>query len=125
MPTIPPPLTVLLIDDERNIRDIRCLVFELEGMVAISAADGNEGMSKAIVHSPDLIITDFMMPGIDGLEVCWRVRADERLQNVLLLWSAVRGIDAGGLADVVVEKLVQVDVLLRHVYALVRNTDRE
>jgi CheY-like chemotaxis protein len=65
-------------------------------MVAISAADGNEGMSKAIVHSPDLIITDFMMPGIDGLEVCWRVRADERLQNVrLLLWSAVRGIDAG------------------------------
>jgi DNA-binding response OmpR family regulator len=94
-------------------------------MVAISAADGNEGMSKAIVHSPDLIITDFMMPGIDGLEVCWRVRVDERLQNVLLLWSAVRGIDAGGLADVVVKKLVQVDVLLRHVYALVRNTDRE
>jgi CheY-like chemotaxis protein len=67
-----------------------------------------------------------MMPGIDGLEVCRRVRADERLQNVrLLLWSAVRGIDAKGLADVVVEKPVQVDVLLRHVYALVRHTDRE
>ena len=44
MPTIPRPLTVLLSDDERNTRDIWCPVFELEGMVAISAADGNESM---------------------------------------------------------------------------------
>jgi CheY-like chemotaxis protein len=70
------PPTVLRIDDERNTRDIWCLVFALEAMVAITAADGKEGLSKAIAHPLDLITTDFVMPRIDGLEVCGRGCAD-------------------------------------------------
>ena len=126
MSTITRPPIVLLIDDEDDTRSVWCMVLELEGMTAISAANGEEGLSKAILHRPDLIITDFMMPGIDGLEVCRRVRADERLGDVrLILWSAAGGIDAKGLADLVVEKPVQIEVLLRHVQCLVRGADRE
>lgn len=119
MSTITRPPTVLLIDDEDDTRSIWGMVLELAGMNVVCAGTGEEGISTAITHRPDLIITDFMMPGIDGIEVCRRVRADERLRDVrLILWSAARGIDAKGLADLVVEKPVQIDLLLHHVRRL-------
>ncbi|MFM0523219.1 response regulator [Caballeronia jiangsuensis] len=121
MSTIKRPPFVLLIDDEHDTRSVWCMVLELEGITAMSAANGEDGLAKAITRIPDLIITDFMMPGIDGLEVCRRVRADERLHDVpLILWSAARGIEARGIADLVVEKPVQIETMLLHVHSLVR-----
>lgn len=68
MSTITRPPTVLLIDDEDDTRSIWGMVLELAGMNVVCAGTGEEGISAAITHRPDLIITDFMMPGLTALK---------------------------------------------------------
>ncbi|MDR5763204.1 response regulator [Caballeronia sp. LZ035] len=115
------PPTILLVDDERDTRAVWSMVLELEGMTVFAAEDGEDGFAQALAHMPDLIITDFMMPRLDGLEFCRRVRLDGRLgQTRLILWSAARQIDTHGMADLVVEKPVHIDSFLAHVQRLLR-----
>ncbi|SAK84322.1 two component transcriptional regulator [Caballeronia temeraria] len=107
---------VLLIDDDFDTRQVWSMVFELEGLTAITATDGEEGLNKAQALRPDIVICDFMMPGMNGLEVCRRLRADGRFEGVaLILWSAARGIDPDNLADLLVEKPAKPEVVLAHV----------
>jgi CheY-like chemotaxis protein len=115
------PITVLLIDDEPDICAVWSMVLEMEGMTAVTASSGAEGLSKASAHRPDVIICDFMMPAMNGLEVCRAIRSDEHLRYVsLVLWSAARGINADGIADLVVEKPVQIDTFIGNIRSVLR-----
>ncbi|MDR5765891.1 MULTISPECIES: response regulator transcription factor [unclassified Caballeronia] len=110
---------VLLIDDEPDIRNVWAMMLEMEGLTASTAANGREGLEKAHELRPDVVICDFMMPGLNGLEVCRQLREDEALKNIaVILWSAVRGIDADGSADLVVEKPVHIEAFLEDIKSL-------
>lgn len=116
---IPRPHTVLLIDDEPDICHIWSMLLEMEGLATIAASNGADGLTKANTHRPDLIITDFMMPMMDGLAVCRAIRRSEHFKGIgIILWSAARNIDAGDLADLVVEKPVELDAFLAHIRRL-------
>ena len=68
--------TILVVDDEPGIIDIVATNLSAEGFEVISAADGEAGLVLAGSDSPDLIVLDIMMPGIDGWEVLRRLEAD-------------------------------------------------
>ena len=76
---------VLVIDDDEKIRSTvrRGLVYE--GYRVVEASTGEEGLEKAREHLPDLVILDIMLPGMDGLEVCRRLRAGGGEVAVLML----------------------------------------
>jgi CheY-like chemotaxis protein len=69
---------VLVIDDDPATRLLYAINLELEGLRVIEASDGRSGLDRAREERPDLILTDVMMPGIDGFELAEALRADSR-----------------------------------------------
>jgi DNA-binding response OmpR family regulator len=122
--------TILIIDDERDLVEmVRYNLAEKEGYDVISAGDGQTGLEIAQRHKVDLIVLDLMMPGMDGLEVCRRVRLDFPDLPVLMLTARtdevdfVVGLDAG--ADDYVGKPFRLAELLARVRALLRRLTPE
>jgi DNA-binding response OmpR family regulator len=66
---------VLVIDDEESIRKLISFILKKEGMVVFEAADGNQGLTIAAEHRPDLIITDLLMPEKEGIETIREIRS--------------------------------------------------
>jgi CheY-like chemotaxis protein len=109
-------LTVLIIDDEPDICTVWSMLLEMEGMHVVTASNGAEGLAKASSQSPSVVLCDFMMPGMNGLEVCRAMRLDDALRDVpFILWSAARGIRNDAEADLVVEKPVHIESLLAQI----------
>ncbi len=85
---------VLVVDDERNIRNILDFSLEAEGFYVVSAADGEEAYALALSEQPDLIILDVMMPKGDGFETCQRLKQDQRTAAIpVVLLTAKTGRD--------------------------------
>jgi two-component system, OmpR family, alkaline phosphatase synthesis response regulator PhoP len=84
---------ILIIDDEEDIRDVAQISLEeTAGWTAASARSGAEGIETAAAEFPDAILLDVMMPGMDGLEVLERLKADGRTAGipVILLTAKVQ-----------------------------------
>jgi two-component system response regulator MprA len=119
---------ILVVDDERAVRESLRRALELEGYEIELATDGREALSVlADDHpQPDAVILDVLMPGVDGLEVCRRLRAAGNRVPVLMLTARdevenrVAGLDAG--ADDYVPKPFALEELLARVRALLRRT---
>ena len=66
--------TILIVDDEPSIRDLLRYNLEKEGYQIIEASDGISGVNVALEQKPDLMLLDIMLPKLDGLSVCKRVK---------------------------------------------------
>ncbi|HZR41550.1 MAG TPA: response regulator transcription factor [Ktedonobacteraceae bacterium] len=80
-----PQLKVLVVDDEDHIIELIQLGLRYEGFQVESASDGEQAINLAQRTNPDLIILDVMMPGIDGLEVCRRLRSNPTTSDIPIL----------------------------------------
>src|SRR6202171_3408323 len=80
--------TVLVIDDDENLRDTIGLMLEKEGFRALEAADGKTGLDQALTIRPNLILVDLRMPGMSGVEVCKQLRA-AGVKTPLMVLSAI------------------------------------
>jgi two-component system response regulator MprA len=116
---------ILVIDDERAVRESLRRALELEGYEIELASDGEEALARLGLEPPlDAAILDVLMPGIDGLEVCRRLRANGNRVPVLMLTaraevdSRVAGLDAG--ADDYLPKPFALAELLARLRALLR-----
>ena len=94
------PARVLVIDDEPHIVDFITLGLERAGYEVRGAFDGHEGLAMAVSWRPDVVVLDVMLPGLDGLQVCRRVRARSDVPVLLLtargeVDDRVRGLDYG------------------------------
>lgn len=87
---------VLVVDDEAHIQHVVSLKLRHDGMDVITASDGDEALALAVDHRPDLIVTDFQMPGLTGLELSIAIRKHEELCGVPVLMLTARGF---GLTD--------------------------
>lgn len=76
--------TILVIEDEQNINDILTFKLNSEGYNTLSALDGVTGLEMALSQNPDLILLDVMLPGIDGYEVCRKVREHSNVPIIML-----------------------------------------
>ena len=95
---------VLVIDDEAPIRLLCRVNLEAEGMQVIEAADGPAGLDQAREHTPDVVLLDVMMPGLDGWRVAEHLLEDERTNEIPIIFltaraefrDRARGLDIGG-----------------------------
>lgn len=82
-------MTVLVIDDDPVILELLRVNFEIEGFSVICAADGEEGLRRAQVDRPDVVISDIMMPRRDGLQLLTDLKGDPQTQGLpVILLSA-------------------------------------
>lgn len=116
---------ILVIEDEEKIRQFLQRGLSLEGYRIDTAADGQTGLDLARENLPDLVLLDLMLPGMDGLEVCRRIRAVSDVPVLMLtaketVEDRVTGLDAG--ADDYLVKPFAFDELLARVRALLRRS---
>ena len=120
---------ILVVDDDRPITDVLRRALAYEGYTVEVALRGDEALNKVIEHQPDLIVLDRMLPGLDGLEVCRRLRASGNQVPILMLTAKdsipdrVAGLDTG--ADDYLVKPMQLDELQARVRALLRRRNPE
>lgn len=81
---------ILIIDDEIYILHVLEFSLSMEGYRVISAASGEEALGKIESDPPDLIVLDVMMPGMDGHEVCRRLKQDERTCEIPIIFLSAR-----------------------------------
>lgn len=86
-------IKILLVDDEPDILEILSFNLSNEGYQIFTAENGKEGLELAAQHLPHLIILDVMMPVMDGIETCERLRMDKRFENTVILFLSARGED--------------------------------
>ncbi|MBI2801587.1 MAG: response regulator transcription factor [Gammaproteobacteria bacterium] len=117
---------LLIVEDEVAIRGGLTDVFVFHGFTVESAVDGHEGLRKALTGAFDLILLDVMLPGINGFEICNRVRLNDRAQPIILLTAKtsdadiIQGLSLG--ADDYVGKPFSVAQLVLRVQAVLRRT---
>jgi two-component system response regulator MprA len=118
-------MRILVVDDERAVRDALRRALELQGYEVELAADGAEALAALEANGqPDAVVLDILMPGIDGLEVCRQIRRSGNAVPVLMLTARdavgdrVEGLDAG--ADDYLVKPFALEELLARVRALIR-----
>jgi two-component system response regulator MprA len=118
---------ILVVDDERAVRESLRRALELEGYEIELAEDGREALERLAAESqPDVLVLDVLMPGVDGLEVCRRLRrAGSRLPVLMLtardaVENRVAGLDAG--ADDYLTKPFALEELLARIRALLRRS---
>jgi len=118
--------TILIIDDEEDIREIISYNLTKEGYTVLTAKNGEEGLRQAKKHIPNLILLDVMMPEMDGIEVCELLRNDASTKDIKVCfltarsedYSQIAGFDAG--ADDYVTKPVKPKVLASRIKAILR-----
>ena len=118
-------MKILVVDDERAVRDSLLRALELQGYEVELASDGAEALERLAANGqPDAVVLDILMPGIDGLEVCRQIRRRGYGIPVLMLTARdavgdrVEGLDAG--ADDYVVKPFALEELLARIRALLR-----
>lgn len=119
-------IKILLVDDEPDILEIVGYNLTAEGYQVLTAKNGVEGVAMAKKKAPHLIILDVMMPEMDGMEACEKIRKISGLENTIITfltargedYSQVAGFDAG--ADDYITKPIRPKVLVSKVKALLR-----
>ena len=82
---------ILIVDDESYLTAIVTMKLEQAGYVTITAADGEEGFANAVAQKPDLIITDYQMPVLSGLEMAERLRGHPATAHTPIVMLTARG----------------------------------
>ena len=117
---------ILIVEDEAAIRGGLIDVFVYHGYEVDTAEDGNDGLQKSLSGKYDLILLDVMLPGVDGFEICNRIRQQDRQQPVIMLTAKssdddiVQGLTLG--ADDYVAKPFSVTQLVLRVQAVLRRS---
>jgi two-component system alkaline phosphatase synthesis response regulator PhoP len=123
--------TILIADDENDIREIIGYNLNREGYQVIEARDGNQALDLARKHQPDLIVLDIMMPFKSGIEVCDILRKQPEFRDTMIVMltalsdegSHIKGLDSG--ADDYISKPISPKVLVSRVNALFRRVQKE
>ena len=122
-------MRVLIVDDDRSLREALRRALLLGGYETVSAATGHEALAQVADASPDALVLDIGLPDLDGLEVCRRLRGDGNRVPVLMLTARdaiedrIDGLDAG--ADDYLVKPFDVGELKARLRALLRRTGNE
>lgn len=120
---------ILLVDDEDDILEFVGYNLQKAGYEVYTARNGAEGLRLALERRPHLILLDRMMPVLDGVETCRRIREEPSLKHVMVVFLSalgedrqqVEGFDAG--ADDYISKPIRMQVLISRVAAILKRVD--
>ncbi len=117
---------VLIVDDEEDIVEILQYNLQKAGYIVFVAKDGREALKKAIKHQPDLVLLDIMMPVMDGIQTCEKMRMIPELQKTIIVFLTARGEDLSEIAgfqaggDDYIMKPIRPKVLVTRIQSLLR-----
>ena len=120
-------ISVLIIEDDKNISDLLRLYLEKEGYAVTTATDGGQGLAKFRTINPDLVLLDLMMPVMDGWEVCKAIREESQTPVIMLTAKGETDDKVAGLkigADDYITKPFEMKEVLARFEAVLRRTDR-
>jgi two-component system alkaline phosphatase synthesis response regulator PhoP len=120
--------TILIVDDEKDIRDLLAYNLSKEGFAVLTAADGNEALRLIGENPVSLVVLDIMMPGMDGLEVCKYIRENKDTINLPVIFLTAKsaeldqltGLELG--ADDYIQKPVSPRILVARVKSVLRRS---
>lgn len=123
--------SVLVVDDERDIRELIEYNLEKEGYLVLGVATGEEAVQTVQKQPPDAVVLDLMLPGLDGLEVCKRLKQDHRTSSIPVIMltaksedsDIVTGLELG--ADDYVTKPFSPKVLIARLRAVLRRASEQ
>ena len=118
---------ILLVEDEESIRGFIKINLIRNGFEVVEAASGEEGVEKALIENPDMAILDVMLPGIDGFQVCSRLREEYPSMGIIMLTAKGQDMDKimgleYGADDYIVKPFNPLEVVLR-VKAILRRIE--
>lgn len=122
---------ILVVDDDPDILEILSYNLKKEGFNVLTATNGEDALRVARLEKPNLIVLDVMMPGIDGMETCEKMRNTPELSNVIIAfltarsedYSQIAGLEVG--ADDYISKPIKPKVFLSRIKALLRRVSRD
>ena len=120
--------TILLIEDDRDMRDLVSGHLEHSGFDVLKTDDGIKGQALALQYSPDIILLDLMLPGIQGLDVCRIIKSDQETKEIPIIMvtalgqeeDIVKGLETG--ADDYITKPFSIKVLIARVNAVLKRS---
>ena len=120
-------VSVLVVEDDKNIQELLRLYLEKEGYAVTVAGDGGQGLAKFRAIKPDLVLLDVMMPVMDGWAVCKAIRAESNTSVIMLTAKSetddkVAGLKSG--ADDYITKPFEMTEVLARIEAVLRRSDR-
>ena len=121
-------MKILLVEDEESIRGFLRINFQRESFQVIECESGEEGVRKALIEKPDIAILDVMLPGMNGFEVCQKLRESFPRMGIIMLTAKgedmdkIMGLQFG--ADDYVTKPFNVKVLIARCNNLIKNKKR-
>ena len=120
---MPDSSTILLVDDEDSVQKLLTYPLERDGFRVVSARDGEEALARFAEEAVDLVVLDIMLPKLDGLEVCKRLRAESSVPIIMLTarddeFDTVLGLELG--ADDYITKPFSIREFRSRVRALLR-----
>lgn len=115
--------TVLIIEDDQNIAELLRLYMEKDGFSVRTAGDGRAGLKLFTEVSPDLVLLDLMLPGMDGWEICREIRAQDKTPIIMITAKTetidkVQGLEMG--ADDYIGKPFDMKEVLARIHAVLR-----
>jgi two-component system alkaline phosphatase synthesis response regulator PhoP len=122
-------LKILIVDDEKDIVDLVAYNLEKEGYETLKALDGEKALQLVRTKTPDLVVLDLMLPGIQGLEVCKRIRKDPETASISIIMLTAKGAEIDKIvglevgADDYITKPFSVKELLARIKAVLRRSE--
>src|SRR5688572_11880092 len=119
-----PKTKVLVIEDDRSLAEVLSYNLRAAGYDTIVATDGQDGLLKAQTRLPEIVVLDLMLPVVDGLDVCRRLRAEAATRDMLIVMLTAKAEESDEIvgfslgADDYVTKPFSVKVLLERLKAL-------
>lgn len=115
---------ILVVDDESDILAVVSLLLKIEGYEVETAVDGAQALKIAQTRPVDLILTDWMMPKMDGIELCRLMRSDIRTSTIPIIVHSAAGLppDKAALFDAALSKPTNIDRLLKTIQKLLQGS---
>ena len=89
-----PRETVLVVDDEEDILELVKYNLAKEGFTVVAVTSGEDALAAVRTKQPDAVVLDLMLPGLDGLEVCRRMKGDPTMQHIPIVMLTAKGTEA-------------------------------
>ena len=90
---------ILIVDDEKEIRDLLKKKLEKQGFAAVTASGGQDALALCKTDKPDLVLLDIAMPEMDGYETCEKLKQDKECKDVPVVFLTAKDLEPEGLSD--------------------------